>query len=234
MVLKTLVIDDEPLAQDIIRKYVEEIKSIEISGFCNDALEALEIINRQSIDLIFLDINMPKLSGIEFLKTVIHSPLVILTTAYSDYAMEGYELNVLDYLVKPFSFIRFLKAVQKAEQQYSLLQKQEVEENIESIFIKSNKKTYQVKFSEIVYIEGLGDYIKIFTEKTHLVTNIPMKKMEELLPKNEFIRIHKSYIVNHKKIIAIEGNMVEVANKKLAIGNNYRSDFFVSISKMTV
>ena len=117
MILKTLVIDDEPLAQNIIRKYAEDIKSIEIKGFCNDALEAMQIIENHAIDLIFLDINMPKLSGIEFLKILKNPPLIILTTAYTDYAMEGYELNVLDYLVKPFSFLRFLKAVQKAEQQ---------------------------------------------------------------------------------------------------------------------
>jgi len=230
MILKTLVIDDEPLAQNILRKYAEDIKSVEIRGFCSDALEAIEILERQPIDLIFLDINMPKLSGIEFLKTLKNPPLVILTTAYTDYAMEGYELNVLDYLVKPFSFARFLKAVQKAEQQFQLTQKTKTEEKPESVFIKSNKKTYQVKFSDIIYIEGLGDYIKIYTEKTHLVTNFSMKKMEELLPENEFYRIHKSHIVNLKKIVAIEGNMVELLNIKLTIGSNYRTEFFNRIS----
>lgn len=234
MILKTLVIDDEPLAQNVIRKYAEDIKSIEISGFCSDAMEALEIMESQTIDLIFLDINMPKLSGIEFLKTLRNPPLVILTTAYSDYAMEGYELNVLDYLIKPFSFVRFLKAVHKAEQQFQLLQKSRPEEKSESVFIKSNKKTYQLKFTEIIYIEGLGDYIKIFTEKSHLVTNLSMKKMEELLPSNEFYRIHKSHIVNLKKIIAIEGNMLELPNVKLNIGSNYRTDFFVRIGKISV
>ena len=234
MNLKTLVIDDEPLAQDVLRKYAEDIRSIEIKGFCKDALEAMEIIGKQPIDLILLDIIMPKLSGIEFLKTIKDPPLVILTTAYTDYAMDGYELNVLDYLVKPFSFVRFLKAVQKAEQQIQLLQKSEVEQKVESVFIKSNKKTYQIKFSEITYIEGLGDYIKIYTEKTHLVTNLSMKKMEELLPSNEFYRIHKSYILNLKKIIAIEGNMVELPGIKLTIGSNYRNDFFTRINKISI
>lgn len=233
MILKTLIIDDEPLAQNVLRKYAEDIKSIEIKGFCKDALEAMEIIEKQPIDLIFLDINMPKLSGIEFLKTLKNPPMVILTTAYTDYAMEGYELNVLDYLVKPFSFVRFLKAVQKAEQQIQLLQKTKAEEKPESVFIKSNKKTYQVKFSEIVYIEGLGDYIKIYTEKSHLVTNLSMKKMEELLPANEFYRIHKSHIVNRMKIIAIEGNMVELPGIKLTIGSNYRADFFNRIGNVS-
>lgn len=234
MNLKTLVIDDEPLAQNIIRKYAEDTKSIEIKGFCNDALEAIEIMEKQSIDLIFLDINMPKLSGIEFLKTFKNQPLVILTTAYTDYAMEGYELNVLDYLVKPFSFVRFLKAVKKAEQQFQLTQKSKSEDKPESIFIKSNKKNYQVKFNEIVYIDGLGDYIKIYTDKTHLVTNISMKRMEELLPENEFYRIHKSHIVNLKKIVAIEGNIIELPGIKLTIGSNYRTEFFSRISKISV
>ena len=234
MILKTLVIDDEPLAQNIIRKYAEDIKSIEIKGFCNDALEAMQIIENHAIDLIFLDINMPKLSGIEFLKILKNPPLIILTTAYTDYAMEGYELNVLDYLVKPFSFLRFLKAVQKAEQQIQLMQKKKNEEKSESVFIKSNKKTYQLKFCDILYIQGLGDYIKIYTEKTHLITNLTMKKMEELLPEKEFYRIHKSHIVNLKKIVAIEGNMVELPNIKLTIGSNFRTDFFNRISNLSV
>jgi DNA-binding LytR/AlgR family response regulator len=234
MILKTLIIDDEPLAQNVLKKYAEDIKSIEIKGCCKDALEALEILEKQTIDLIFLDINMPKLSGIEFLKTLKIPPMVILTTAYTDYALEGYELNVLDYLVKPFSFVRFLKAIQKAEHQLQLTQKSTIDEKAESIFIKSNKKSYQIRFSEIIYIEGLGDYIKIYTEKSHLVTNLSMKKMEELLPANEFYRIHKSHIVNRMKILAIEGNMVELPNIKLTIGSNYRAEFFSSISKIPI
>ncbi len=234
MILKTLVIDDEPLAQEIIKKFAGDVKSLEIAGFCGDALEALEILNNQPIDLIFLDINMPKLSGIEFLRTLKDPPIVILTTAYPDYAMDGYELNVTDYLIKPFSFIRFLKAVQKAEQQFTLKHKSEIESKPESIFIKSNKKIHQVRFDEIIYIEGLGDYIKIYIEKSHLVTNISMKKMEELLPANDFYRIHKSFIVSLKKIISIEGNMVEVPGKKLTIGNSYRSDFFTKINKLSI
>lgn len=234
MILKTLVVDDEPLAQNILRKYAEGIKSIKIEGYCNDAVEAIEILEKQSIDLIFLDINMPKLTGIEFLKTIKNPPLVILTTAYTDYAMEGYELDVLDYLAKPFSFPRFLKSVQKAEQQFRLIQQERTEEKPESVFIRSNKKTYQVKFSDIIYIEGLGDYIKIYTDKTHLVTNYSMKKMEELLPENAFFRIHKSHIVNLKKIVAIEGNMIELPNIKLTIGDSYRTEFFNRISKISV
>ncbi len=234
MTIKALVIDDEPLAQKIIRTYAGNIKSLEIKAYCSDALEALDILKQEHIDLIFLDINMPKLTGIEFLKTLRNPPMVILTTAYTEYALEGYELNVLDYLTKPFSLSRFLKAIQKAEALLLLQNPHDTEKPAESIFIKSNKKTYQVRFNEIVYIEGLGDYIKLYTEKTHLVTNIPMKKMEELLPQDQFSRIHKSFIINLKKIIAIEGNMVEISTQKLVIGNNYRTEFFERINRMMV
>lgn len=234
MAIKVLVIDDEPLAQDIIRKYAEDLKNIEIKGYCNDALEAIQVLNTQPIDLLILDINMPKLSGIEFLKTIEKPPLVILTTAYTEYALEGYELNIVDYLVKPFSLSRFIKSVQKVEKLLLLMKTQTTSTIADSVFIKSNKKSIQVKFNDIVYIEGLGDYINIYTEKTHWVTNISMKKMDELLPDDQFIRIHKSNIVNLKKIIAIDGNMVEIGNKKLAIGNNYRVDFFAQINKLSI
>jgi DNA-binding LytR/AlgR family response regulator len=234
MTIKVLVIDDEPLAQDIIRKYADDLKNIEIKGYCNDALEAIQVLNTQTIDLLILDINMPKLSGIEFLKTIERPPLVILTTAYTEYALEGYELNIVDYLVKPFSLSRFIKSIQKAEKLLLLMKTQTTSIIADSVFIKSNKKSIQVKFNDIVYIEGLGDYINIYTEKTHWVTNISMKKMEELLPIDQFIRIHKSNIVNLKKIIAIDGNMVEIGNKKLAIGNNYRVDFFAQINKLSI
>lgn len=230
MVIKALIVDDEPLAQDIIKKYSEGLKSMQIVGSCHDAIEAIEILKNKKIDLLFLDINMPRLSGIEFIKTLQKPPIVILTTAYAEYALEGYELNVTDYLLKPFSYSRFLQAVQKCIE--ILESKRETTEPaIESIFIKSNKKTFQIKFDEITYIEGLGDYINIYTTKTHYVTNVSMKRMEEQLPIDQFIRIHKSFIVNLSKVNSIEGNLVEVGNKKLAIGNNYRQSFFGKIEK---
>lgn len=230
MAIKALIIDDEPLARDIIKKYAEELKSIQIEGSCNDALEAVEILNTKKVDLLFLDINMPKLSGIEFIKTLKNPPLVILTTAHAEYALEGYELDVVDYLLKPFSFPRFVKAIQKCTEHYEN-KKGSSEPINESIFIKSNKKTFQVRYEEINYIEGLGDYINVYTSKTHLVTNISMKRMEEELPSDKFIRIHKSFIVNLSKINSIEGNLVEIGNKRLSIGNNYRSVFFTKIEK---
>jgi len=232
--IKALIIDDEPLAHEIIKKYAGDLKTIEIVGSCNDALEAIPILNTQTIDLLFLDINMPLLSGIEFLKTMKAPPLVILTTAYTEYALQGYELNVLDYLVKPFSLSRFLISIQKAEHQLALHKTVEVEEKNQSMFIKSNKKIVQIKFNEVNYVEGLGDYIKIYTDKTHFITNLSMKKMEDALPSNDFLRIHKSHIVNLQKISAIDGNMVEVGAKKLMIGHSYRSNFFTRINQHTI
>jgi len=233
MKIKALVIDDEPLAQEVLKTYINEIGTIEVKKYCSDALEAIQILKYQDIDLIFLDINMPKLSGIDLIKTLKNPPLIVLTTAYTEYAMEGYELNILDYLAKPFSLQRFLKAVQKAEEQLSLRQSK-TEKEPESFFIKSNKKNYQVRFNEIIYIEGLGDYIKVYTDKTHLVTNLSMKKIEEQLPDSSFFRIHKSFIVNLKKISSIEGNMVDVGSRKLTIGNNFRQDFFEKIGRLSV
>lgn len=232
--IRALIIDDEPLAHEIIKKYAGDLKTIEIVGSCSDALEAIPFLNTQTIDLLFLDINMPLLSGIEFLKTMKTPPLVILTTAYTEYALQGYELNVLDYLVKPFSLSRFLVAIQKAELQLTLQRPADTENKIQSIFIKANKKTVQIRFNEIIYVEGLGDYIKIYTETNHFITNLSMKKMEEALPSDIFFRIHKSHIVNLQKISAIDGNMVEVFTKKLMIGHNYRADFFTRINQHTI
>jgi len=233
MKIKALVVDDEPLAQEVLKTYIKEIATIDVIAYCSDALESITFLKEQKIDLIFLDINMPKISGMEFIKTLKNPPLIILTTAYTQYALEGYELNVLDYLAKPFSIQRFLKAIQKVEEMLLLQQKKE-ERNSESLFIKSNKKTFQIQINEITYIEGLGDYIKIFTEKTHLISNLSMRKIHEQLPSSEFIRIHKSFIINIKKIKSIEGNMVDVGNGKLTIGNHFRQEFFEKISQMGI
>jgi len=229
MLVKAIIVDDEPLARQVILEYAKDIPNLEIVCTCPNALEANKTIKETQVDLMFLDVDMPKLSGLDFLKNITHAPLVILTTAYTDYALEGYELNILDYLKKPFGFDRFFKAFQKAEEQLSLLQlktsSQKDNAKPEYIFIKSNKKTVRVQIDDIRIIEGLGDYIKIHLKDQHLVTNLSMKKMEELLPENDFIRIHKSFIIRLDSIQAIEGNQVEIIKQKLPIGNNYRQSF---------
>jgi DNA-binding LytR/AlgR family response regulator len=172
---------------------------------------------------------MPKLSGISFLRNLKKPPLVVFTTAYSEYALEGFELNAIDYLKKPFSFERFCKAYYRAEELIQLkksTQPKPADEKTDSfLFIKSDKKTVKVKFSEITYIEGLGDYIKIHLTDKKLVTNLSMKKIFSLLPENDFYRIHKSYIISLDKIESIEGNMAIIKNTKLPVGNSYRQEF---------
>ncbi|HAZ00607.1 MAG: DNA-binding response regulator [Bacteroidetes bacterium GWF2_42_66] len=236
MQINAIIVDDEPLAQNVILQYAKEIHNLNIVCVCNDALEALEAISENPVNLMFLDINMPKLSGIDFLRNIKNPPLVIFTTAYTDYALESYELNALDYLKKPFSFERFLKAVQKAGEQIKLIYPSLPAEEMKSkyLFIKSNKKVHKVSIDEIFYIEGLGDYIKIHLKDSHLVTNSSMKKMEDMLPEKDFFRIHKSFIIRFDKITTIEGNMVEINKKKLPIGNNYRQDFFDLVNRNTI
>ena len=230
MLIKAIIVDDEPLARQVILEYAKDIPNLEIAGTCSNALEANKTIKEMQVDLMFLDVDMPKLSGLDFLKNITHAPLVVLTTAYTDYALEGYELNILDYLKKPFGFERFFKAFQKAEEQLGLLKLKTTsptsgDKRPEYIFIKANKKTVRVQIDDIRIIEGLGDYIKIHLKDQHLVTNLSMKKMEDLLPENDFIRIHKSFIIRLESIQSIEGNLIEISKQKLPIGANYRQAF---------
>lgn len=234
MEIKALIIDDEPLAQNVIKQYAQKLPELTIVGTCNDAICAHKVLQEKEIDLLFLDINMPKLSGISFLRNLKNPPLVIFTTAYSEYALEGYELNAIDYLKKPFSFERFCKAYYRAEELHQLKHPQnketQPETEVDFLFIKSNKKTVKIKFSEILYIEGLGDYIKIHLEDKKLVTNLSMKKIFSLLPAGKFYRIHKSFIISLDKIEAVEGNLVTINKTKLPVGNSYRQDFMAFVN----
>lgn len=236
--IKALIVDDEPLAQRVIERYAQDVPSLEIVAKCANAIEAQEALNNNDIDLMFLDINMPKMTGISFLKILKDPPMVIITTAYSEYALEGFELDVIDYLKKPFPFERFFKAIQKVQGKLILndpkanaelnaiaIQQSTGVDYERFIFIKSNKKNYKVNFSDICFIEALGDYIKVHTVDKTLITYLSMKKMEALLPAEAFVRIHKSFIVNIHRIKTIEGNMVEVKNERITIGNNYKQQF---------
>lgn len=233
MEIKALIIDDEPLAQNVIQQYAQKLPGLTIAGTCNDAICAHNFLRDNKVDLLFLDINMPKLSGISFLKNLKNAPLVIFTTAYSEYALEGFELNAIDYLKKPFSFERFCKAYYRAEELFLLKHQSRNPDSNKSesdfLFIKSDKKTIKVDFSEIFYIEGLGDYIKLNLEGKKIVTNLSMKKIISLLPDKMFYRIHKSYIISLDKIDSVEGNMVKINNIKLPIGNSFRPDFMLFV-----
>jgi len=236
MEIKALIVDDEPLAQNVIEQYAKKLPNLTIADKCNDAICAHQVLKEQQIDLIFLDINMPKLSGISFLKSLKNAPLVIFTTAYSEYALEGFELDAVDYLKKPFGFERFCKAFFKAEE---LLRLKTIDKNRPPVqpdpndffFVKSNKKNYKVRFSDICYIEGLGDYIQIHLQEQKIVANLSMKKMTELLPDEKFHRIHKSYIISLERIELVEGNSVVINKKRLPVGNSYRQEFMEYIAK---
>jgi DNA-binding LytR/AlgR family response regulator len=236
MEIKTLIVDDEPLAQNVIEQYAKKLPQLKIVDKCNDAICAHQALQNNHIDLIFLDINMPKLSGISFLKNLKNPPLVIFTTAYSEYALEGFELNALDYLKKPFSFDRFCKACFKAEELLRLKQADQNPEKMQEdkqdfFFVKSNKKTYKVKFSEICYVEGLGDYVQLHLTDQKIVANLSMKKMMEILPEKDFYRIHKSFIISLQKLELVEGNSVKINNKRLPIGNSYRQQFMEYVNE---
>jgi len=227
--LNCIIVEDELPAQKILQKFIEDTSSIQLKKTCNNAFEAFEEISQKNTDLVFLDINMPKLSGINFLKSLNNPPMVIFTTAYAEYAVEGFELNALDYLLKPFSYERFLKAVQKATEQKHLQLKQTeiVSANIaetgkDYIYVRSDKKDYRVLFKEIVFIEACGDYLKLQFEDKILLVNDTMKNFQSKLPSDQFIRIHKSYIIQSEIIEYIEGNQVAIRKYKLPVGAVYK------------
>jgi len=242
--INVIIVDDEPLAQDVLETYVEKVPNLNLVKKCSNALEANEALKTEEIDLMFLDIQMPQLTGIDFLKSLVNPPIVIFTTAYPNYAIEGFELNALDYLLKPISLDRFMKAVNKANEQIKIQRK--ISDNEEAIkeegktqedftFVKADKKLVKVNYEDVIYIEGLKDYVIIRQDDDRVITLQTMKSLEAKLPSDTFRRIHRSYIVNLNRINAIVGNMVEVIEKgkakHLPIGKNYREDLLEIINK---
>ncbi|HBQ59459.1 MAG TPA: DNA-binding response regulator, partial [Balneolaceae bacterium] len=203
--------------RDILKTYLSDTEEVQLIGECKNSLEARTLLKEHDIDLIFLDINMPRLSGINFLKTLDHPPKVILTTAYSEYALESYELNVVDYLLKPFSFERFLKAVEIAGRTLS-----ETNSDTEYITIKADGKLYRLHYGEILFAESQGDYLTVHTKNEKITFYQTLKDFCDRLPESQFVRIHRSYLVSLLHINFIEGNLVQIADHKLPIGNSYK------------
>jgi DNA-binding LytR/AlgR family response regulator len=228
MKIKCLIVDDEPLSQDVLKKYIGDSPVLELAGVAFDAFEANQFLQTEEIQLIFLDINMPKLSGIRFVKTLNNPPLIIFTTAYPEYAIDGFELDAVDYLVKPFPFERFLKAVNKAIEKLSFIQPKPPPTS-DFILLKSDKKVYKVNYDEISYLQSFGDYVKVYISGKCLVVHDTFKNLQDHLPADRFIRVHKSYLIAMDKIQYIEGNQVKVANELIPIGLNYKVDL---ISKL--
>lgn len=228
--LNCVIIDDEPLARECIINYVNELDSLRIVGSGANPLELKDLLDKQDVDLIFLDIQMPIMTGIEFLKSVSNPPMVIITTAYPNYALEGFQLDVLDYLVKPITFESFFKAVTKAQDYSELLShsragtKGEGEDASDYFFVKCEYKYERIYFEDILFIQGLQNYVTIHTREKKYMTLLSLKNVEENLSKRDFIRTHKSYVVSVSKIDAIEGNEIFVGSSKIPIGRNYRTE----------
>ena len=234
--IKVLIVDDEPLAQEVLETYIEQIPDLDLVGKCGNAMEASSILSSENVDLLLLDIQMPQVTGLELVKSLNNPPVVVFTTAYPDYALDGFELDALDYLLKPISMERFLKAINKVRKH---LQMQDTAKHVdpddEYFFVKADKKLIKVKFSEILYIEGLKDYVIIRMEEGRVITLQTMKSLEDKLPSDKFMRIHRSYIVALDKIHALVGNMVEVMEKgqtkHLPVGKNYKDDLLKLINE---
>ncbi|PQB06898.1 DNA-binding response regulator [Polaribacter filamentus] len=222
--LQCIIADDEPIARQILENYIEEIPNLELIASCKNAFEVMEVLQEKPVDILFLDINMPKLSGLSLLKTMQQKQNVIITTAYPEFAVEGFELSVTDYLLKPFSLERFLQAVNKVQHKpvIKLETTEGVKEEIsKSIFVKSDKKIIKINFEEICHIEAYGNFIKIFTDKM-ILTSQTLSDFLEKLP-NSFMRIHKSFVINFNELKLIDGNQIVLQNDtKLPIGKSYR------------
>lgn len=222
--MKTLIIDDEPLAREGMSEYVNQVDFLELAGTATDALDALNFLQSNKVDLLLLDVNMPRLSGIDFLKTLDNPPIVILTTAYPSFALEGYQLNVLDYLVKPITFPRFLNSVMKAKKQFDLLKqtstlRPKTTDN-QHFFVKCEGKVEKISLSELLYIEGMQNYIHLYTERGKFTALLTLKSVESQLPEPRFFRIHKSYIANLDKVSTIDGNMLEIGDFKIPVSRS--------------
>jgi DNA-binding LytR/AlgR family response regulator len=227
MTIRCLIVDDEPLALDLLESYVVKIPSLSLAGRCSSAFQAMDFIEQKKVDLIFLDIQMPGLSGIELSHSLINGPRVIFTTAFEKYALDGFKVDALDYLLKPVSFPEFLAAVNKAKRWFDHASKPNVTETRNSLFVKSDYKIVQIEFRNIQYIEGLKDYVKIYQEgiEKPILTLMSMKSLEDNLPEQMFMRVHRSFIVNLDMIRTIERNRIVFGKTYIPISENYKEKF---------
>ena len=220
--LTCLIVDDEPIARDILQQFVADAPGLTAVGECANALELMEVLKERRVDLIFLDINMPKLSGIDFLRTQTVQPNVILTTAYPEFALDGFELNVVDYLLKPIGFPRFLQAVEKVKK---VADQQEI-----SITVKTDGKSYRLNAADIRFVESKGDYLQLHLSDKKIMVYMTMKKLMELC-RGKLVRVHKSYAVSISTIDFVEGNLIHIGNSEIPIGASYKEDFLGKWSK---
>jgi len=247
--INCIAIDDEPLALAKLKSYIEKVPFLTLCAICKDAFEAMKVISEQNIDLIFIDINMPDLNGVEFVRSLHKAPLIIFTTAYSEYAVEGFKLDAIDYILKPFSFEEFLAAANRAQKRYKLnslskLIKENTNPAIAStelisdgtLFIKSDYKVNRIRIDNILYIEAMNEYVKIYLdgEVKPLIPLLSIKKLEDILPSNQFMRVHRSYIVNLNRVSKIAKLRIIFGDNSIPIGDNYKELLMDYIEKRLV
>ena len=233
MRINCIIIDDEPLARKGLKEYIADAEFLNLAGEFDSPLKAADIISRGKVQLLFLDIQMPKITGLDFFKTLQHAPPVIFTTAYPQYALEGYEVNALDYLVKPVSFNRFLKAALKAKEYYEVREKNVTETTTSSayFFIKADNKLVKIIFDEVLFAEALQNYVTIHTRERKYITYLTFKSVENYLPADKFIRVHKSYIVAVSKIDSIEGNDIRIGQHHIPISRSLKDEVMERLLK---
>lgn len=238
--IQVLIVDDEPLARDILETYLQKTPDVQLAGACKNALEAFSFLSRQQVDVMLLDINMPEISGMDFLKTLKNPPAIIFTTAYSQYAVESYELNALDYLLKPISFERFLKAINKAidavrqKSATSVVEQSNNAVNTKDniLFVKSDGKLVKIDLAQLWFVEGLKDYVRLWTDNGKVIVHSTMKNFEEqlsVLP--GFVRVSKSYIINMKYVTEVDGNVIRIKDQMVSIGNTYKEQIYELFNK---
>lgn len=234
MKLNCWIVDDEPLALELLSSYVSRTPFLNLTGKYSSAVKAMEDLSKDEINVIFLDIQMPEVNGMEFAQIIDENTRIIFTTAFSEYALDGYKVNALDYLLKPFSYSDFLNAAKRALKWYEMkMSAQENKENIsDGIFVRADYKLVHILYDDILFIEGLKDYIKIYTvkEKRPIITLMSLKSMEEELPENRFIRVHRSYIISRSRISSIDKNRILILEHQVPIGETYRKGFMNAIN----
>jgi len=224
MKLNCIIIDDEPIARRLLQEYIGETDFLVLTGVAENPVKAAILLNENEVDLIFLDINMPKMNGLQFLRSANTLPMVIMTTAYGQYALDGFELSVVDYLVKPFSLARFLKATQKALELKTHRNKPastEKKEPADHFFVKCDGKLERITYDDLLYVEAMANYVTLYTTHRKLIAYLTMKSIEEQLPVDMFMKVHKSYIVNIAKIKSIEGSMLDLGDTKVTVGQSF-------------
>jgi len=227
MTLECIIVDDEPIAREILRNYIAQVPYLHLAGECADAFEAMQLLSKGSVDLLILDIHMPRLTGLDMLRTLKKYPAIIIISAHPDYALEGFELSVTDYLLKPFSFPRFVQATEKVLHQNQLSQAPPAEDSF--LMVKSDKKLAKIFLKDISFVEAYGNYIFIHCGRERIMSKQTLAQFEALLPVAGFVRIHKSYIVSLKAVKFLEGNELSLADKKLPVGKVYRSEVLTKL-----